>query len=362
MKSILNFFVKIFEARSSTYKKICALICAFWELTIWIIIVTSIVLLNHFLKNVESNDGSKKNANMKHTTKNKKPVTPEHDNGDSDATRKKNIDSVESEEETKKNTNLKRITKNKKPVTPKHDIETKEKTNMKRSTKNKKPVTPKHVVETKKKTNLKRSRKDKQDKEKKWVPKRSEHSGGFYNRNNRKIIKKKHKTQNLIKYDPDFPVHNYLRSFLNMSTTTFDDVCDFMCARTTNTAAAAATAAAAVRSNVARLELHCHLCELRLQRAASRAFGRPDGRAPSMFARISHRNYEKYTLDTTVFYVKRPQLSIETIKNNVSRKCLIASRRPWCTRSTNRTALGLKISPGSFFFLTDFNRIHHLQF
>ena len=34
-----------------------------------------------------------------------------------------------------------------------------------------------------------------------------------------------------------------------------------------------------------------------------------------MFARISHRNYVKYTLETTVFYVKRPQLSIETIKN-----------------------------------------------
>ncbi|CAB0029582.1 unnamed protein product, partial [Trichogramma brassicae] len=32
-------------------------------------------------------------------------------------------------------------------------------------------------------------------------------------------------------------------------------------------------------------ELHCHLCELRLQRAASRAFGRPDGRALTMFPR-----------------------------------------------------------------------------
>ncbi|CAB0029345.1 unnamed protein product [Trichogramma brassicae] len=63
------------------------------------------------------------------------------------------------------------------------------------------------------------------------------------------------------------------------------------------------------------VELHCHLSELRLQRAASRAFGRPHGRVLTMFARISHRNYEKYTLDTTVFYVKRPQLSIETIKN-----------------------------------------------
>ncbi|CAB0028068.1 unnamed protein product, partial [Trichogramma brassicae] len=33
------------------------------------------------------------------------------------------------------------------------------------------------------------------------------------------IIKKKQKTQNLIKYDPDFSFLNYLRSFLNMSTT-----------------------------------------------------------------------------------------------------------------------------------------------
>ncbi|CAB0035613.1 unnamed protein product [Trichogramma brassicae] len=31
------------------------------------------------------------------------------------------------------------------------------------------------------------------------------------------------------------------------------------------------------------IELHSHLCELRLQRAASRAFGRPDGRALTMF-------------------------------------------------------------------------------
>ncbi|CAB0036197.1 unnamed protein product [Trichogramma brassicae] len=50
---------------------------------------------------------------------------------------------------------------------------------------------------------------------KKWAPKRSEHSGGFYNRNNQE----KTKTQNLIKYDPDFPFQNYLRRFLNMSTT-----------------------------------------------------------------------------------------------------------------------------------------------
>ncbi|CAB0042346.1 unnamed protein product [Trichogramma brassicae] len=33
------------------------------------------------------------------------------------------------------------------------------------------------------------------------------------------IIKKTQKTQNLIKYDPDFPFLNYLKSFLNMSTT-----------------------------------------------------------------------------------------------------------------------------------------------
>ncbi|CAB0041542.1 unnamed protein product [Trichogramma brassicae] len=35
------------------------------------------------------------------------------------------------------------------------------------------------------------------------------------------------------------------------------------------------------------IELHCHLSELRLQRATSRAFGRLDGRAPTMFALLN---------------------------------------------------------------------------
>ncbi|CAB0030814.1 unnamed protein product [Trichogramma brassicae] len=69
------------------------------------------------------------------------------------------------------------------------------------------------------------------------------------------------------------------------------------------------------KANRVAVELHCHLYELRLQRATSRAFRRPDGRAPTTFSRISHRNNVYYTLKTTVFYVKRPQLSIGTIKN-----------------------------------------------